>query len=254
MKKTCIFCGCRANTSEDVMPKWILRLLRKQERERVPMRTYRLGQPPKDRLVKESAQNVRNVCGMCNNGWMSHLEEDVKPIFTDMVLGRSVSLTLSQRERITTWLTKCAIMYESMVHGEKFYNGLDRHHFMNTVSPLQSTSVWLGRYTGCIARQIVDYRLLYRQQGQAEPVQIIVLTMVVGQLALQLASAKWTAPVPQIDLPTFVLPTTKDLLVQVWPATFNETLWPPSISFDDAGNRIKYLVVRFGGRELENAP
>ena len=37
MKKTCIFCGCRANTSEDVMPKWILRLLRKQERERVPI-------------------------------------------------------------------------------------------------------------------------------------------------------------------------------------------------------------------------
>ena len=145
-------------------------------------------------------------------------------------------------------------MYESMVHGEKFYNGLDRHHFMNTVSPLQRTSVWLGRYTGCIARQIVDYRLLYRQQGQAEPVQILVLTMVVGQLALQLASAKWTAPVSQIDLPTFVLPTTKDLLVQVWPATFNEILWPPSISFDDAGNRIKYLVVRFGGRELENGP
>ena len=80
MKKKCIFCGCRASTNEDVMPKWILRLLRKQECERVPMRTYRLGQPPKDRLVKESAQKVRNVCGMCNNGWMSQLETEARQI------------------------------------------------------------------------------------------------------------------------------------------------------------------------------
>lgn len=254
MKKICIFCSRRANSDEDVIPKWILRLLRRQERERVPMRTYRFGQPPKDHMVGESAQKVGSVCGKCNNGWMSNLEADLKPILTPMILGNSVSLTLVRRERITTWLTKCAMMYESMAQGEKFYDGLDHHHLRNTVNPFQSTSVWLGRYTGTVARHIMDYRFLLRQQAPGGSVKIIVLTMVIGQLALQLTNAKWSTLVPQIDLPTFVLPTTKDMLVQVWPASFTEVQWPPPINFDDAENRIKYLAVRFGGKELADKP
>mgnify|MGYP006877780817 CR=1 FL=1 len=177
-----------------------------------------------------------------------------KPILSPMIVGDSISLTLPQRERIATWLTKCAMMHESIVHGETFYDGLDRRHFFNTVSPLQATSVWIGKYTGTIARHIVDYRLLHRQERPDGSVQIIVLTMVIGMLALQLTSAKWNTSVPQIDLPTFILPTTKDLLFQVWPATFIEVQWPPPISFDDAKNRIKYLVVRFGGKELARNP
>lgn len=121
---------------------------------------------------------------------------------------------------------------------------------MNAVSPLQSTCVWLGRYEGAVARHIVDYRLLARQQEPGGSVRIIVLTLVIGQLALQFISARWTALIPQIDLSTFVLPTTKDLLVQVWPTNFNEVQWPPPTAFDDVENRIKYLVVRFGGKEL----
>lgn len=199
MKKTCIFCSRRATTHEDVIPKWILRLLRKQDGERVPMRTRRLGKPPADRIVADSAQKVGSVCSGCNNGWMSRLEEDVKPILTPMVLDNSVMLTAQQQERLTTWMTKCAFLYESMMTGAVFFDGLDRHHFMNSGTPFVSTSTWLGRYTG-EARIIVDYRLLPRQQNPGGSVLILVLTMVIGKLALQLASAKWTERVPQIDL------------------------------------------------------
>ena len=83
---------------------------------------------------------------------------------------------------------------------------------------------------------------------------ILVLTMVIGKLALQLASAKWTEQVPQIDLTTVILKDTKDLLVQVWPMNLMGVHWPPAHNFDDAANRIKYLVVRFGGKELARTP
>lgn len=249
MNKICTFCAGRANSDEDVIPKWVLRLLRKQDGERVPMRTYRFGKPPHDRLVANSALKVGSVCRGCNSGWMSRLEEDVKPILTPMILGNSVKLTVRQQERLTTWMTKCAIIYESMASGEVFYNGLDRCHFMKTQAPLISTSAWLGQYIGG-ARHIVDYRLLSRHQTQGGAVMILVLTLVIGKLALQLTSAKWTEQVPQIDLSTFVLKDAKNLLVELWPPNLLGVQWPPLHSFDDEGSRIKYLVVRFGGKEL----
>lgn len=249
MNKTCIFCARRADSDEDVIPKWITRLLRKQERERVPMRTSRFGHGPHDQLAGESIQKVGSVCSQCNNGWMSRLEEDVKPILKPMIFGNSVTLMASQQEIIATWMTKCALMYESMATGEVFYNGLDRHHFMKTRSPLAATSVWFGQYTGGI-RIIADYRLLSRQQNPGGSVKILVLTLVLGNLALQLTTARWTHMIPQIELPTMVLKDTKDLLVQLWPVNLLGVQWPPVCGFDDETNRIKYLVVRFGGKEL----
>jgi hypothetical protein len=253
MKKTCIFCSRRATTDEDVIPKWVLRILRKQAGERVPMRTYRQGKPPEDRIVADSAQKVGSVCHSCNNGWMSRLEEDVKPILTPMVLGNSVMLNAQQQERLTTWMTKCAMIYESMVSGKVFFDGLDRRHFMSSGTPFVSTSTWLGRYTG-EGRIIVDYRLLPRQQNPGGSVLILVLTMVIGKLALQLTCAKWIEQVPQIDLTTVVLKNTKDLLVQVWPVNLMGAHWPPPHNFDDATNPIKYLIVRSGGKELARTP
>jgi hypothetical protein len=70
--------------------------------------------------------------------------------------------------------------------------------------------------------------------------------MVIEQLALQFASAKWTTLIPQIELPNFVH-SMKGLLVQVWPPEkFNEVEWPPPVNFDDADNRIRYLEERLG--------
>src|SRR5690349_7249775 len=127
MKKTCIFCARRADSDEDVIPKWITRLLRKHEGERVTMKTTRFGHEPHDQLTGETIQKVGNVCSNCNNGWMSRLEEDVKPILMPMMLGNPVTLTATQQERITTWMTKTAMMYESMATGEVLYDGLDRY-------------------------------------------------------------------------------------------------------------------------------
>lgn len=253
MKKTCIFCARRADSDEDVIPKWIPRLLKQQERERVRMRTSRFGHEPHEQLTGESIQKVGNVCSTCNNGWMSRLEEDAKPIMMPMMLGNPLTLTASQQERVTTWMTKTAMMYESMATGEVLYNSLDRHHFMKTDSPLGATSVWLGQYTGGI-RVIADYRLLHRQQNAGGSVRILVLTLVLGKLVLQLTSAKWTQEMPCIELPTMVLKDTNDLLVQLWPVNLVGVYWPPLYSFDDEKQRIKYLIVRFGGKELTPDP
>jgi hypothetical protein len=77
---------------------------------------------------------------------MCRLEDEIIPTLTPMIFGTAVALKPTQQERITTWLTKSAMIFDGMDKGDVFYDGLDRMHFKYTVFPLQDSSVWLGHY------------------------------------------------------------------------------------------------------------
>lgn len=251
MDKTCIFCDGRVNSKEDLPPKWIIRLLKKSPKEKVPMRTYRYGQAPRQWMTGDSALRVGKVCKGCNNGWMSRLENDVKPIFSPMILGTSATLTASQQERITTWLTKCTLMYDSMDKGDVFYDVFDRQHFKKTVAPFSDTAAWLGHYSGTMARSFVDHRTLRTKFSSGGSVKTHVLTMCMGQLVLQITSVKrLEGPLtPYTHLQT-IGPRLTDALVQVWPWNLQGVPWPPSLSFNDTERHLKFFAYRFGGDKV----
>ena len=248
MSKACIFCGDRANSKEDVPPRWALRLLRKSAGEKVPIRTYRYGHSPRQWMTGDTATRIGTVCKGCNNGWMCRLEEEIKPIFLPMIFGVPARLTTAQQERITTWLTKCAMMLGSMGKGDVFYDGFDFLHFKKTIYPLCDTSVWLGHYKG-MGRSISDYRTLRTKLRSGGSIKTHVVTMSMGQLVLQFASVKrveYQELLPQIDIPTFG-PSLTSATVQIWPMKLRDVSWPPALSFDDSDRHLKLLVYRFGG-------
>jgi hypothetical protein len=252
MKKTCIFCAGRVDSKEDVLPKWVLRLLKKSRAETVPMRAQRYQEAPKEWPTRESALKTGNVCQECNNGWMSQLEGQVKAILSPMIIGTPVVLTVSQQERVTAWLTKCAMMFDSMDKGEIFYDVLDRQHFRNKVAPYTDTAAWLGHYAGAMGRAFVDHRTLHTRLASGGSVKTHVLTMSMGQLALQIVSVKrleYRELSPQIDLQT-VGPRLTDVLVQVWPLSFRDVSWPPFLSFNDNERHLKIFAYRFGGDKV----
>ena len=248
MSKACIFCGDRANSKEDVPPRWALRLLRKSVGEKVSMRAYRYGHSPRQWMTGDTATRIGTVCKGCNNGWMCRLEEEIKPIFTPMIFGEALTLPTVQQERIATWLTKCAMMFDSMDKGDVFYDRLDSLHFKRTVYPLCDTSVWLGQYKG-EGRSISDHRTLRTKLKSADSIKTHVLTMSMGQLVLQIASVKrieYQELSPQIDLPLYG-PSLTNATVQIWPMKLGDVSWPPALSFDDSERHLKLLVYRFGG-------
>lgn len=249
MKKTCIFCDGRVNSKEDILPRWVLRLLKKSCDERVPMRAQRYQGLPREWMTTDSALKVGNVCQECNNGWMSRLEAQVKPILSPMILGTPVVLTVSQQERVTAWLTKCAMMFDSMDKGEVFYDVLDRQHFRKNIAPYSDTAAWLGHYAGAMGRAFVDHRTLHTRLASGGSVKTHVLTMSMGKLVLQIVSVKrleYLDLSPQIDLQT-IGPRLNDALVQVWPLNFRDVSWPPSLSFNDKERHLRFFAYRFGG-------
>ncbi len=98
----------RERSREDVFPKWLhplFPLLSETEYLR------RLVTPSSDDEHRRPASDVfdviiRDICEICNNGWMSRLEEQVKPILTPMLLDQSRSLTAPEQHLLATWATR----------------------------------------------------------------------------------------------------------------------------------------------------
>jgi hypothetical protein len=184
------------------------------------MRAQRYKEQPKEWRTKDSALKIGNVCQECNNGWMSRLEDHVKPILSPMILGKSVIVKPSQQERVAAWLTKCAMMFDSMDKGEVFYDVLDRHDFRKRAAPYSETAAWLGHYAGSMGRAFADHRTLHTKFASGGSVKTHVLTMSIGQVVLQIVSIKrleYLDLAPQTDLLTNG-PQLTDALVQIWPS------------------------------------
>ena len=89
VSKICLFCEELINSEnksiEHVIPKWLLELLQIKDLEIEPSHIT-----PEENLVSKRKHNLEslkagNICRDCNNGWMSKLENEDKPIIEDLI-------------------------------------------------------------------------------------------------------------------------------------------------------------------------
>ncbi len=64
----------------------------------------KLGSKP-----QHSLYTTVKVCEPCNTGWMSDLEEQVKPVLTPLINGASTTVAAGHRRLLALWATKTAI-------------------------------------------------------------------------------------------------------------------------------------------------
>ncbi|WP_417220935.1 hypothetical protein [Arthrobacter sp.] len=55
---------------------------------------------------------IKVVCGDCNGGWLSNLEEDVAPILKPLMSGESKHMKTAERVLLARWAMKTAFMVE----------------------------------------------------------------------------------------------------------------------------------------------
>ena len=104
-KRTCVFCGRSDGPfhKEDVLPKWIVKSL-DVARVRIHNTT------PEPFIVSKSMGVVtRAPCQRCNNGWMSDLEQAVRPFLEPMIHGQPVDLDSDAQTAVAQWFLKTFI-------------------------------------------------------------------------------------------------------------------------------------------------
>src|SRR5262245_61112520 len=132
MVKTCLFCGSPGPFSQEhVLPEWIAALLGVG---RVQVKRQRLDTPASTwEKVGTFGHTVGNVCEICNNGWMSDLEDYVKPVLAPLIFPKRYTehrLGPDEQMLLAAWLWKIAILHES-VSDVSYFDETERHLLLN---------------------------------------------------------------------------------------------------------------------------
>jgi len=118
MTRQCIFCGSGQLTKEDAFPKWLVQLLRSQQPSGSEPAIHRREAGPDGSIKSHESSSgsftqVRQVCGECNNGWMSRLEEQAKEIMAPVIESlEHTQISTSDLVVIARWAIKTAFVYE----------------------------------------------------------------------------------------------------------------------------------------------
>jgi hypothetical protein len=92
------------------------------------------------------SKRVRVVCGKCNGGWMSGLQEKAKPFIVPLMLGQPTVLRPPAQQTVAAWATMAVMAAEYVDKGKIVVTQLERTRFKETLVPLPTWRIWIGRY------------------------------------------------------------------------------------------------------------
>jgi len=235
--RSCVFCGSTDGlTKEHVFGDWLSRI----GLDLAPV-VYRAG--PLNRIGRDLGvprapfrQTVRDVCGRCNGGWMSRLEDIAKIILTPLILGDSGFIQPPDQGAIAAWVQKTALVAmlvsteDERAHGYGLPLSEYREMFAHreALEPLPATKIWIGRYNGQVHRnsvRVVPQVVIQRGSRDPDVPQGYAMTVVLGELLLH--GVRITAPGLQLNL------STPHDLQDLWPAN-GRISWPADTHVDDA--------------------
>jgi hypothetical protein len=231
-QRLCIFCGKPADDKEHVWPDWALQRLKGK---RQPMKGF-IGK----RKIEFGGSNphlrIRCVCGECNHGWMSQLENINIPVIGSLMQDISFSLDRQQQWYVAAWAIKTSmVMQASTARSDApFYNRAEHEQLRLSLAIPALTQAWLGRYSG--ENRLGIYGTYFWEGGRPnEPGTIhgCANTIFVGCLAIQVLTLR--SPRDNSNRPITVEPSTgpwETLLASIWPPSGSVT-WPPRRSFRD---------------------
>ena len=186
--RRCVFCMREGDLSkEHVMPRWIWREAHGGDpvgrtiEDDAPSKyretfveyageIIRMVEPRSEQpLMRSTALTVRVVCRTCNNGWMSQLEADTKPIFIRMNRDRSWRLAPEEVRTVRRWVIKTALMLE---HSDGDYRIATPEMFKaiaQNSDPPGSWYIGLGRAHREVQFRVTSSPLFRRMMSANEP-------------------------------------------------------------------------------------
>ena len=168
-------------------------------------------------------QTVNHVCRGCNNGWMSTLETEAKPLLQPMIEGRHKQLHPRSQRIIAAWAFKTAAMLEFIASAEPAIVQEQRDWLLAHREPHPSVHVWVAGCSERIHASCRQTRFLVGEAGTSG----FATTLSIGHFACQVAGSVGSNIVRNdVRLPG---------VRAIWPARTESFVCPPRPRFDLAG-------------------
>jgi hypothetical protein len=176
-------------------------------------------------------RKVRVVCRTCNTGWLSDLEEELKPTLTKLIYGDSFSLSPWTQKRLATWAVKTAMTAE-FLHPPTAAISFDlREHLRLHREPHPEFDVWIGCYRGSMMLLGMEHHsgefVILAPGAKPTGIPNAQATIIgLGHLYLQIAYT----PVEGARFDYH--DKTSEVLPRIWPPKSDDLVWPP-LPLDD---------------------
>lgn len=163
------------------------------------------------------------VCGSCNNGWMSDLENrHAKIALTDLIIGNETHIDALRAKAIARFAFKMAVIADHMGRGKTapFFSEKARRYFAKSLTIPRGINMWCAGFLPQGTGQ------LYAGYGEVEEdgfyLHLFGTTCAIGHFAFQVLAAKTNFDVPPFA-PKIGFET---LAVPFWPTVPYRTFFP----------------------------
>lgn len=138
--------------------------------------------------AKEINLQANAVCGTCNSGWMSRIEEQyAKPAMTDLILGNRVgALSRKRAKGLSLFAFKTAVIANcTLPEDHFFFTKSERYTFRESLTIPPEVTMWLVGMEPVRGGGIGSHNVYY-----GSSLALNICSFWVGQLGFQVVSAK----------------------------------------------------------------
>ena len=177
------------------------------------------------RVSAEIDWTAKVVCGKCNNGWMSKIEnEHAKPVLTPLIkCDEAVPLTsaLARSLAIFTFKTAVVLDHAHKLSGVPYFCSNERSAFREHLTIPDNIQMWMGGFEG--HRRKIKTQTVHHSGyiTPTQPLTMFVFTCALGNLVLQMVHAKVSGIAGFEPLPGFDY-----TMAPFWPVMYPNLTWP----------------------------
>ena len=254
-RKKCIFCGGTGMSREHIWGDWLKphvpRTVNKHRLQSVVVN--RPGVPSTSSLHIRAGDpmgsNVRVVCKPCNNGWMSRLQNAVKPILLPLIRGERTVLGQRAQETLSAWTTMAVMTSEHIDPAAHMVavSQSERDAFSQHQAAFPNWQIWIGRYQRHrwvgqwvhTAMPVLGTKdIPADKDAPVPPPNTQTTTIILGQLYILAISSEF-ADIP-VKWGWAGVPTVPARLARISPPKESIIAWPPSSLTDQEAEALSH--------------
>lgn len=233
IKNKCIFCKDSGMSKEHFWPEWISSYIQ-NNRTGNHISEIHSSEGKKDRVLDRQikrpgnviTKKLRVVCKSCNNGWMSQLEERVKPILVAILENKSITIKKDDLLFLSKWVAMKVIVAEQSEDGTQVTPDSDRDEFFQSGKIPDYFRVYIGlqetEHTSGYLRHSLTFSITKdgptpSLDGLQRNTQTV--SFIIGPLFIFVVAAR-------VDNFELVQAFNLETMQCIWPKENNELNWP----------------------------
>lgn len=260
--RKCIFCGKGGISKEHIFAKWMVPYLPKDapNYSALDVVVHRTHETRKEKRENRSAYSgtIKLVCKSCNNGWMSQLQTDAKPILLPLMNGKRSVLSRRDQKILAAWITMFIMVAEFRVPDKVAIPPDARKRFKETRQLPDHFAIWLGMYTrekwhGITVHSSIavgtekDGGGVRNPDGSARP-NTHSTTVVIGKLYVHALGSIFPEFARKQHLDKAGLP-----MARLWPIGLRPFKWAAADLTDAEASAMATALIDFYRRKISNA-